>query len=101
MAVSKPSETDFDVVIIGSGPGGEGASMHLAKNGRRVAVVERYHRVGGSATHYGTIPSKSLRHAIFKLAEANRNPLLRTTDQPLQLTFAQLRKAICSRLASA
>ncbi len=91
--MTKSNETAFDVVIIGSGPGGEGASMHLAKNGRKVAVIERFHRVGGSATHYGTIPSKSLRHAIFQLAEANRNPLLRTSDMMLQLPFPQLRKA--------
>lgn len=94
--MSTQSGTEFDVVIIGSGPGGEGASMHLAKNGRKVAVVERFHRVGGAGTHFGTIPSKSLRHAIFKLAEANRNPLLRTTDLALQLSFAQLRKAASS-----
>src|SRR5262249_7800233 len=57
-----------------------------------VCAVERMPRVGGAATHLGTIPSKSLRHAIFQLAEANKNPLLRTTDITLQLSFAQLRK---------
>ncbi len=87
------TEQVFDVVIIGSGPGGEGASMHLAKNQKKVAVVERYPRVGGSATHLGTIPSKSLRHAIFQVAEANKNPLFRATDLASQLSFPQLRKA--------
>lgn len=89
-------ESAFDVVIIGSGPGGEGAAMHLAKNGRRVAVVERYHRIGGSATHFGTLPSKSLRHAIFQVAEANRNPVLRTTDLMMQVSLPQLRKSAAS-----
>src|SRR5207237_8901245 len=70
--------------------------MHLAKNHKRVCAVERMPRVGGAATHLGTIPSKSLRHAIFQLAQANRNPLLRTTDITLQLTFQQLRKASSS-----
>jgi NAD(P) transhydrogenase len=91
--VTARSDSDFDVIIIGSGPGGEGAAMHLAKNGRRVAVVERYHRIGGSATHFGTLPSKSLRHAIFQVAEANRNPILRTTDLMMQVTFPQLRRS--------
>jgi NAD(P) transhydrogenase len=91
--VTSRSEAHFDVLIIGSGPGGEGAAMHLAKNGRRVAVIERYHRIGGSATHFGTLPSKSLRHAIFQVAEANRNPVLRTTDLMMQVTFPQLRKS--------
>jgi len=91
--VPKPSEASFDVVIFGSGPGGEGAAMHLAKNGKNVAVIERFHRVGGGGTHWGTIPSKSLRHAIFQVAEANRNPFLRATDNTFQPSFPQLRKA--------
>ena len=86
-------DSSFDVVIIGTGPGGEGAAMHLAKNRKSVAVVERFRQVGGGSTHWGTIPSKSLRHAIFQLAEANRNPLLRSAAISLQLPFAQLRKA--------
>lgn len=87
---------NFDTVIIGTGPAGEGAAMHLAKNGRKVAVVEKFPRVGGACTHLGTIPSKSLRHAIYQIGEANRNPLLRTTDLTLQVSFAQLRKAAAS-----
>jgi len=86
-------ELAFDVVVVGTGPAGEGAAMHLSKHGRRVAVVERFPRVGGACTHLGTIPSKSLRHAIFQVSEANRNPLLRTADLTLQVSFAQLRKA--------
>jgi NAD(P) transhydrogenase len=87
------AESSFDVVIIGSGPGGEGAAMHLAKNGSRVAVIERLVRVGGSCTHAGTIPSKSLRHAIFQMAEANKNPILRTVGVSVQLALPQLRRA--------
>jgi NAD(P) transhydrogenase len=91
--VTPKTEQVFDVVIIGTGPGGEGASMHLAKNRQKVAVVERYPRVGGAATHLGTIPSKSLRHVIFQIAKASKNPLFRGTDISSQLGFPQLRKA--------
>ncbi|MCB1321829.1 MAG: FAD-dependent oxidoreductase, partial [Leptospiraceae bacterium] len=52
---------DYDVIVIGSGPGGEGAAMKCAKSGRRVAIVEKYDQVGGGCTHWGTIPSKALR----------------------------------------
>ena len=54
---------EYDCIVIGSGPGGEGAAMRLAKAGRRVAVVERHDQVGGGSTHWGTIPSKALREA--------------------------------------
>ncbi len=39
----------FDVIVIGSGPGGEGASIALAKAGKSVAVVERYSQMGAAA----------------------------------------------------
>lgn len=83
----------FDFVIIGTGPGGEGAAMHAAKSGKKVAVVERFPQVGGGSTHWGTIPSKSLRHAIFQMAEANRNPIFRAAGISVLLDFPDLRKA--------
>ena len=55
----------FDVVVIGSGPAGQKAAIQSAKAGKRVAVIERDRKVGGSCVHTGTIPSKSLReHAL-------------------------------------
>jgi NAD(P) transhydrogenase len=69
----------YDVIVIGSGPGGEGAAMKCAKEGRRVCLVERYHQVGGGCTHWGTIPSKALRHAIQELVRAHRSPWLRSS----------------------
>jgi len=56
-------EKKYDVFIIGSGPGGEGAAMTCAKQGKKVAVCDDFSLVGGSNTHKGTIPSKALRHA--------------------------------------
>jgi NAD(P) transhydrogenase len=80
----------YDVVVIGSGPAGEGAALTAAKNHRSVALVERYYEVGGGSTHWGTIPSKALRHAAKLMHDLRRNPLLRDfhTDQPL--TYPQL-----------
>jgi NAD(P) transhydrogenase len=59
----------YEAVVIGSGPGGEGAAMGLAKSGKQVAVVEMYPLVGGNCTHRATIPSKALRHTIQQLEE--------------------------------
>jgi NAD(P) transhydrogenase len=65
----------YDIAVIGSGPGGEGAAMTAAKGGRRVAVIDADAEVGGSCTHRGTIPSKALRHAIQRLAgESGADP---------------------------
>jgi len=64
------SEKQYDVIVIGSGPGGEGASMKCTKEGKHVAVIDDFPRVGGSSTHRGTIPSKALRQAVQVLAEA-------------------------------
>ena len=60
---------EYDVIVIGSGPGGEGAAMTAVKGGRNVAVIDQDVDVGGSCTHRGTIPSKALRHAIQQLAD--------------------------------
>ena len=84
---------EYDVVVIGTGPGGEGAAMQAAKGGLSVAVVERYTRIGGGCTHWGTIPSKALRFAIFRMVEANANPLFREEGVSIELSFPQLRKS--------
>jgi NAD(P) transhydrogenase len=58
---------DFDVLVIGSGPGGQKAAIAAAKLDRRVAVVERPNMLGGVCLNTGTIPSKTLREAVLYL----------------------------------
>ena len=67
--------------------------MQAAKQGKSVVAIERMPQIGGACTHLGTIPSKSLRHAIFQMTEANRNPLFRTTGVTLNFEFRDLRTA--------
>jgi NAD(P) transhydrogenase len=93
----------YDVIVIGTGPGGEGAAMQAAKSDKRVAVFERYKRIGGGCTHWGTIPSKALRFAIFSTMEALKNPLLQATGLHANPSMAQLRassRSIISRQES-
>ena len=89
---NKPAEQcfDYDVIIIGTGPGGEGAAMNLAKQQKNVAIIERYHQVGGGCTHWGTIPSKALRQSVSRLIDYNSNPLFNQQDQVKQLTFQDI-----------
>jgi NAD(P) transhydrogenase len=59
--------SDVDLLVIGSGPGGQKAAIAGAKLGRRTAVVEKVNMVGGVCINTGTIPSKTLREAIVYL----------------------------------
>lgn len=81
---------DFDAIIIGTGPGGEGTSMELAKKDKKVAIVERYKDVGGGCTHWGTIPSKALRQSVSRLIEYNSSPLFRGHEKAKHLTFSDI-----------
>jgi NAD(P) transhydrogenase len=58
---------DFDLLVIGSGPGGQKAAIAAAKLERRVAIVERPEMLGGVCLNTGTIPSKTLREAVLYL----------------------------------
>ena len=58
---------DFDMLVIGSGPGGQRAAVQAAKLGKRVAIVEQQEILGGVTAHTGTIPSKTLREAVLYL----------------------------------
>src|SRR6266536_1787026 len=66
---------DFDVLIIGSGPGGQKAAIAASKLGRRAAVVERRHMLGGVCINTGTIPSKTLREAVLYLTGLNQREM--------------------------
>ncbi|HDM8224392.1 TPA: Si-specific NAD(P)(+) transhydrogenase [Vibrio campbellii] len=80
----------YDVIVIGSGPGGEGAAMGLTKAGLNVAIVEKESSVGGGCTHWGTIPSKALRHAVSRIIEFNNNPLFCRNNTSLHATFSDI-----------
>ena len=58
---------DFDLLVIGSGPGGQKAAIAAAKLGKRVCVAERRDMMGGVCVNTGTIPSKTLREAVLYL----------------------------------
>ena len=51
---------DFDVTIIGSGPGGYVAAIRAAQLGLKTAIIERYNSLGGTCLNVGCIPSKAL-----------------------------------------
>ena len=58
---------DYDLLVVGSGPGGQRAAVAAAKLGKRVGVIDRRNMVGGVCINTGTIPSKTLREAVLYL----------------------------------
>jgi NAD(P) transhydrogenase len=70
-----PTEFTYDLLVIGSGPGGQRAAIQAAKLGKKVAVVEKKAVVGGVCINTGTIPSKTFREAIMHLSGYNERGL--------------------------
>src|SRR4051794_9118803 len=69
------SRADYDLLVIGSGPGGQRAAIAAAKLGRRVAIVDRRESIGGVCLNTGTIPSKTLREAVLYLTGMSQREL--------------------------
>ncbi len=59
---------NYDLLVIGSGPAGQRASIQAAKLGKKAAIVDKSFLIGGVSLHTGTIPSKTLREAVLYLS---------------------------------
>lgn len=84
--------TQYEVVVIGAGPAGEGAAMRASKAGMNVAVVDEKSMVGGNCAHLGTIPSKALRHAVKQIITFNTDALFRDIGEPRSFSFPKICK---------
>ncbi|MBS1830775.1 MAG: Si-specific NAD(P)(+) transhydrogenase [Acidobacteria bacterium] len=73
------TQTNYDLVVIGSGAAGHHGAIQAAKLGKKVAVIEREAALGGAAVNTGTIPSKTLREVVMRLS---RSRWRASDDQP-------------------
>ncbi|HZG46395.1 MAG TPA: dihydrolipoyl dehydrogenase [Allosphingosinicella sp.] len=69
------AETEFDVIVIGAGPGGYVAAIRAAQLGLKAACVESRETLGGTCLNVGCIPSKALLHASELFEEAHDGTL--------------------------
>jgi dihydrolipoamide dehydrogenase len=69
------TDINFDVIVIGSGPGGYVAAIRAAQLGLKTACVESRETLGGTCLNVGCIPSKALLHASELFEEANHGTL--------------------------
>ncbi len=69
------AETDYDLIVIGSGPGGYVAAIRAAQLGLKTACVESRETLGGTCLNVGCIPSKAMLHASEMYHEAHSGAL--------------------------
>lgn len=84
---------EFDVVVLGGGPGGYGAALYGGSAGLKVAVVESQ-RVGGTCLHQGCVPAKELLQTAEVLRTVRRAPEfgVEVGEPTLTLATSQTRK---------
>lgn len=82
----------FDVIVIGGGPGGYVAAIRAAQLGMKVACVEKRGALGGTCLNVGCIPSKALLQSSEKYEEANSHFAEHGIDGKVSLNLKQMLK---------
>lgn len=80
------SDTQFDLVVIGAGPGGYVAAIRAAQLGLKTAIVEKQH-LGGVCLNWGCIPTKALLSGLRLRSSSNMQGSLALLLTRLILTF--------------
>jgi dihydrolipoamide dehydrogenase len=85
------ADGEYDVLVLGAGPGGYSAAFRAADLGMKVVLVERYPTLGGVCLNVGCIPSKALLHVAAVMDEVKHFEALGVTFQPPALDLGKLK----------
>jgi dihydrolipoamide dehydrogenase len=88
--MAKNNTFDYDLIVIGSGPGGSAAATMAAKDGKRVAIIES-NVFGGESPNYSDIPTKALLHAANLYDEARHGDRFGLRSSTLGYNYPSLR----------
>lgn len=88
--MAKKFTFDYDLIVIGSGPGGSAAATMAAKDGKRVAIIESS-VFGGESPNYSDIPTKALLHAANLFDEARHGDRFGLRSSTLGYNYPSLR----------
>ena len=89
------STDNFDVVVIGSGPGGYVCAIRMAQLGFKTAIVERYSTLGGTCLNVGCIPSKALLDSSERYHETVHSHQVHGINVgEVKLDFSQMMKRV-------
>lgn len=92
-AMAAPETTDYDVVVIGAGPGGYICAIRAAQLGFKVACVEKRATLGGTCLNVGCIPSKALLHSSENFHAALHDFAVHGVDvEGVKLNLEQMQK---------
>ena len=84
------TNTNYDMLIVGSGPAGQKAAVQAKRSGARVALIEKTRELGGSCVHRGTIPSKTLRENALRVKNMRLNAALANFELAEDVELATL-----------
>lgn len=82
----------YDVVVIGAGPGGYVAAARASALGLKTAIVEKDKALGGTCLHRGCIPTKALLHAADTYDEVKHGSLIGIKTSGVEIDWAEVQK---------